>query len=314
MYEGVPEVSVIIPVYNCGDMLKQCLESVKVQSFKNIEIILVVNNGCTDNSLEIAESYSSSDERFRLLSVFSQSAGESRNIGLAHARGEYISFIDGDDRIDERFIENLYNAAKENDADISVCGFYYYFLNTHKTSKASPPPDKLFEHDEAMNCLLKDRYMRFYLWNKLWRKKLFTENNIQIPDMYYEDSVSSVKLFYFANKVSSISYCGYYYTRAFSRYTEISMTAKRANDYVNTVPLIRLFLEEHGCYDKFRKSFNNHIFHVYFAIPSVVKQSSEGNKKSDRENIKMAKAKVRLCCKVSFEKLSRLDLSKPVIE
>ena len=314
MYEGVPEVSVIIPVYNCGDMLKQCLESVKVQSFKNIEIILVVNNGCTDNSLEIAESYSSSDERFRLLSVFSQSAGESRNIGLAHARGEYISFIDGDDRIDERLIENLYNAAKENDADISVCGFYYYFLNTHKTSKASPPPDKLFEHDEAMNCLLKDRYMRFYLWNKLWRKKLFTENNIQIPDMYYEDSVSSVKLFYFANKVSSISYCGYYYTRAFSRYTEISMTAKRANDYVNTVPLIRLFLEEHGCYDKFRKSFNNHIFHVYFAIPSVVKQSSEGNKKSDRENIKMAKAKVRLCCKVSFEKLSRLDLSKPVIE
>ena len=313
MNVSTPAVSIVIPVHNCGNMLLPCLQSIRAQSFESFEVI-IVNNGSDDGSAEAARAFAETDQRFRVVDNLEGGAGASRNFGVARAAGDYVCFIDGDDRISEDYLEGLYNGARDNDADIAVCGFDFYFLNSGKTKKGMRVPDRVYSRDEALGLLLGDTKMRFYLWEKLFRRTLFTEHGISIPDMYYEDAVASVKLFYFANKVSSISYCGYYYTRAFSRYKEVNMTAKRANDYINTVPLIRLFLEEHGCYDKFRSSFNNHIFHVYFAVPSVVKQSSAGNKKPDRENIKRAKAKVRLCCKVSFEKLGKLDLSKPVIE
>ena len=313
MCKPSPAVSVVIPVRNCGDALRLCLESIKDQTLEDFEVI-VVDNGSTDSSANIVREFASADDRFILKESLTGSAGSSRSFGVDCSRGEYISFIDGDDRIAPDFLEKLYNAALDSGADIAVCGFCYHFLNTGKTEKASPPPDRLFSRDEALHCLLKDRDMRFYLWNKLWKRSLFTDNNIRIPDMYYEDAVSSTALFCCAKSVVSLSYCGYYYSRAFSRYKEVAMPPKRANDYVNTIPMIRLILEEHGCYKKFRKSFRIHIFHVYFALPSVVRQSSPDNKRSDRENIRAARAKIRLCCKVNYDKLKRFDLSKPVIE
>ncbi len=314
MCKSSPAVSVVIPVYNCGDMLRQCLDSIKNQSLENFEVI-IVNHSSTDNSPEIAREFSEIDNRFKLVeNTGTGGAGSNRNMGVELAKGEYISFIDGDDRIDESFLEKLYKAAKQNDADIAVCGFYYYFLNTKKTERDAPPPEKVFDRDEALSCLLKDKYMRFFLWNKLWKRTLFTQNNIKIPDMYYEDAVVTPRLFYYAERIVSLNYCGYYYTRSFSKYTEVKMTAQRANDYVNTIPMIRLFLEEQGCYEKFKGSFRTHIFHVYFAVPFVVRQSSPENKKPNRENIRAARAKIRLCCKVSFDKLRAYDLDKPVIE
>lgn len=313
MCKSRPAVSVVVPVRNCGDALRLCLDSIKKQTLNSFEVI-VVDNGSTDGSADIVREFACADDRFILKESLTGSAGTSRSFGVDCARGDYISFIDGDDRIAPDFLERLYNAATASGADIAVCGFYYYFLNSGKTEKASPPPDRLLSRDQALHCLLKDRDMRFYLWNKLWKKTLFTDNNIRIPDMYYEDAVSSTALFCCAERVVSMSYCGYYYSRGFSKYKEVAMPAARVNDYVNTVPMIRLILEEHGCYRQFRKSFCFHVFHVYFAVPSVVRQSSPGNKKTDRENIRAARAKIRLCCRVGYEKLKLFDLCKPVIE
>ncbi len=313
MAEIQPAVSVIIPVHNCGEMLEPCLQSVQKQSFRDFEVI-IVNNLSTDGSAEVAAAYAAADERFRVIHSNGGFAGTSRNTGLDAARGEYIAFVDGDDRLDEQFLEKLYTAARQQDADVAVCGFYFYFLNTGKTERDSLPPDKVYDHDGAMHCLLQDKQMRFYLWNKLWRRRLFTEHAIRIPDMYYEDAVVTPQLYYFANRVVSLRYCGYYYTRAFSRYTEVSMSPRRANDYVNTIPLIRLFLEEHGCYEQFRRSFRTHIFHVYFALPFVIRQITEEMKQTDRENLRRARAKVRLCCKSDYARLLQFDLEKPVIE
>lgn len=313
MTDTLPAVSIVVPMYNCGDILRSCLTSIQNQRFTDFEVIMV-NNRSTDNSPAIAAEFAALDSRFRLLQCTGGLAGSSRNTGIAAARGEYLAFVDGDDRLDEQFLERLYTAAKKADADIAVCGFHYYFLNTQKTERDAPPPEKLLSRDEALHCLLRDKYLRFYLWNKLWRRRLFTEHEIKIPDMYYEDAVVTPKLFYYANRVACISYCGYYYTRAFSKYTEVSMSHQRANDYVNTIPMIRLFLEEKNCYPQFKGSFRTHIFHVYFAIPFVVRQLSEESVNASRENIRRARAKIRLCCKAEPDKLRQFDLEKPVIE
>ncbi len=132
--------------------------------------------------------------------------------------------------------------------------------------------------------------------------------------MYYEDAVITPQLFYFANRVVSVSQGRYYYTRAFSKYTETSMPSRRINDYVNTIPMIRLFLEEQGCFEAYRKKLYNHVFHVYFALPSMIRQSAVENVFSNSGNLRRARAKVRLCLHCSAEKLKSLDLNKPVVE
>ncbi len=313
MDNAIPLISVVIPAYNCGVMFDKCLASLKNQSFDSFEVI-IVNNRSTDGTAEKARRLAGEDERFRVTDNMQGRAGAARNVGIGLARGEYIAFIDGDDCVSEQYLEKLYRAAADNDADVSVCGFDYYFLNTGSVKKGLSASDRVYTRDEALGLLLQDTKIKFYLWGKLWRRSLFTEYDISIPDMYYEDAAVTPRLFWYANKVASVDYCGYHYTRAFSKYTEVRMTAERVNDYINTVPMIRLFLEQQGCYEKFRKKMRVHVFHVYFAVPSVVKQSSQSSKRPDRENIRRARAKIRLSLKLSPDRLKRLDLSKPVVE
>lgn len=313
MEELIPAVSVVIPLYNCGEMLEKCLRTIRIQTFRNIEVI-IVNNGSTDGSDEIAKRFAAEDERFRVVECDGRSAGEARNYGISLARGEYITFVDGDDRLSEWCIEKLYKGAKDNDADVSVCGFAYFFQNKNGIKKSFRMSDKVLSRDDALKLLMRDIKLRFYLWGKLWRKTLFTDNNITIPDMYYEDAATTPKLFYFANKVALVDHCGYYYTRAFSRYTEVTMSSDRVNDYINTIPLMRLFFEEQGCYQEFKRYLDLHIFKVYFAVSSMIKQCGKDNKRSNSENIKSARAKIRLCLNISYDKLREFDLKKPVVE
>ena len=308
-----PLVSIVIPAYNCGGMFSKCIASIRIQSLRGFEVI-IINNGSTDGTAEAAHRVAREDKRFRVLDMPHGMAGSARNAGIKAARGEYIAFVDGDDCIAPQYLEKLYRAARDNDADISVCGYDYYFLNTEKLRKGLSARDGIYTRDEALGLLLQDTKIKFYLWGKLFRRSLFEDHDISIPDMYYEDAAAVPKLFFFANKAASVDYCGYHYTRAFSKYTEIRMTAGRVNDYINTVPMIRLFLEEHGVYDKFKGKMRVHVFHVYFAVPSMVKQSAQENKRSVKENISRARAKLRLSLKLPYERLRGLDLDKPVVE
>lgn len=308
-----PLISIVIPAYNCGGMFEKCLASIGNQSFESFEVI-IINNGSTDGTAATALETARRDKRFIVIDMPHGMAGTARNVGISNAKGEYIAFVDGDDCIAPMYLEKLYNAACNNNADISVCGYDYYFLNTEKLKKGLSAADRLYTRDEALGLLLQDTRLKFYLWGKLFKRSLFSEHNITIPDMYYEDAVTVPKLFWFANRVASVNYCGYHYTRAFSRYTEVRMTAGRVNDYINTVPMLRLFLEEQGVYKEFKRKMKVHVFHVYFAVPSVVKQSALENKRSVKDNICRARAKLRLSLKLPYERLKGLDLNKPVVE
>lgn len=100
------EVSIIVPVYNVGKFLAKCLESLVGQTFKNIEIICI-NDGSTDNSLEILNSFAGKDERIILVNQPNQGVSKVRNCGLEMAKGKFLLFIDGDDYIASDFVENF---------------------------------------------------------------------------------------------------------------------------------------------------------------------------------------------------------------
>lgn len=192
----MPKVSVIIPVYNVEEYLNQCLNSVIRQTLQDIEIICV-DDGSTDHSLEILKSYERSDPRIKVITVNHKSAGVARNIGLEHATGQFVHFLDSDDWIEADLYEQSYQAAKNHQAD--VCMFHY---NEFDNVTGATNMVKLFglsrvsqgkevtNLEEATSFFL---YNAVVPWNKLYKKDFLIENKI-----YFDDLVcANDRAFYF---------------------------------------------------------------------------------------------------------------------
>ena len=129
-----PEVSVIIPVYNVEQYLRQCLDSVCNQTFKDIEII-VVNDCSPDNSLQIIKEYQQKDKRIVLVDLKQNGGlGNARNQGMKIAKGKYLTFVDSDDFISNNCIEVLYNNIEKLNTNFIGSEFLHYNANTHKIS------------------------------------------------------------------------------------------------------------------------------------------------------------------------------------
>ena len=119
------KISVVVPVYNAEPFLKEAMESVLNQTFKNFEV-LCVNDGSKDNSLEILNDFASKDQRVRIFDKPNGGCGSARNMGLDNVRGEYIYFFDPDDYIDSNTFEKLYDNAISNDSDLVICNFVQF--------------------------------------------------------------------------------------------------------------------------------------------------------------------------------------------
>ena len=124
-------ISIIVPVYNVEKYLEQCLESLLNQTYKNIEII-VVNDGSTDQSLDILNKYSFKDNRIKLYSQKNQGISAARNTALEHINGKYIMFVDSDDWIEINTCETALHELKKNDSDIVMWAYKRDYLNSSK--------------------------------------------------------------------------------------------------------------------------------------------------------------------------------------
>jgi glycosyltransferase involved in cell wall biosynthesis len=123
-------VSIIIPAYNVENYISRCLDSVILQSYQNIEI-LVINDGSTDNTLSIIESYRVRDRRISLINQKNKGLSAARNVGLDVSQGDYIYFVDGDDFISEKTIELLVYFSGKNNLDITEGKTIHYYGKNH---------------------------------------------------------------------------------------------------------------------------------------------------------------------------------------
>ena len=114
-------ITVVVPVYNTGELLRECVDSILAQTYKNLEIILV-DDGSTDSSGEICDQYSLKDSRISVYHQKNSGQASARNYALSIARGEYIGFVDSDDYIAPNMYETMVDSLERNDADIVVCG------------------------------------------------------------------------------------------------------------------------------------------------------------------------------------------------
>jgi glycosyltransferase involved in cell wall biosynthesis len=117
------EISVIIPVYNAGKYLEECIESILNQTYSNYEIIFV-NDGSTDNSLEILNQYKEKyPEKIYVYSQTNQGQSSARNYAVSKAKGTYIAYIDADDKLEKDYFETLYNTAVQNKSEMVICSY-----------------------------------------------------------------------------------------------------------------------------------------------------------------------------------------------
>ena len=182
----VPKISVIIPVYNMEKFVKECLNSVVNQSLKDIEIICI-DDGSIDNSLQILKDYEKNDKRIKILSQKNNGVGSARNRGIDISKGEFIAFLDSDDKyINMNSLENLYNAAVNNKVLISG-GNSNKYINEKKVEKLD-----YFEKEGIV--YYSDFQKPYYFWKYIYNTSFIKKNKIYFPNYSrFQDPVFFVK-------------------------------------------------------------------------------------------------------------------------
>lgn len=169
-------ISVIIPIYKVEAYLEKCIESVRNQTYKDMEIILV-DDGSPDGCGKICDRYQEQDKRIKVLHKENGGLSDARNKGLDIAAGEYILFVDSDDYIHPQMLEILYRNMQEADADISVCGFKETGEKEEPVFDAIAETDntEVFEGRDVMNQLQHKNTLTVVAWNKLYKAKLWKD-------------------------------------------------------------------------------------------------------------------------------------------
>ena len=166
-----PKISVIIPVYNVEKFLRECLDSVVNQTMRDIEIICV-NDGSTDNSLDILKEYAAKDDRIIVINQTNGFVGSARNNGLKIAKGEYIQFVDSDDYLELNACETAYKYALQYDAEVVVFG-YKNFPEQVGNVKNKRSDLKHKEVNVFYGGLRAGRHLAIsQVWNKLFRHEI----------------------------------------------------------------------------------------------------------------------------------------------
>ena len=208
------DVSVIIPIYNTEDYLLHCLCSL-VKALGNLHYeVLLMDDGSTDSSSDIAKSFAASHEGFFYHRLVNGGQGKARNKGVDLSSGEYIYFMDSDDYLFPDLIEDLFFSAKTNHADMSMCSAVL-----SKEGKITFEPNllRVFSKvgvEQAVTTLRKCPYLAYNstVTNKLIRRDFYIENGIHFPEgVVYEDTLPSIQLYYCAASISLLRTRGYVY-------------------------------------------------------------------------------------------------------
>lgn len=298
-----PAVSLLIAVYNTETYLERCLDSLLNQSLANIEII-AVNDGSTDQSPDILETYQKRDERIRVIHQQNRGLGAVRNKGIEAARGEFIAFIDADDWVEPDYCLHMYEKAKAHQADLVICEYAAEFADTGKTAVSTIAsayegrPKQLYLKD-----LFEGRVSGFS-WNKLYKRTMIEQHRLRFPLRdeleHVEDQYFSLRAHVFAGAVSYVDQPLYHYRIHLTSIVQ-SYQKKLFDSGLVLYRLNEAFLRENGCLQEYRQELDYFIVqHGTVCLLNEWKRNNGGRFSEKWRNIS------RICADPVF----RLSLSK----
>ena len=221
---AVPRISVVVPIYNVEDYLEPCLRSVAEQTVTDLDVVMV-DDGSTDGSADIAREFARSDDRFRLVSQENGGLSKARNTGAAAAGGEYLAFVDSDDVLPANAYELLLGALEKTGSDFASG-------NVHRLTRFGATQSKfvarvfdetrLKTHVTRFRPLLSDRTA----WNKLWRRSFWEKHAFRFPEgRLYEDIPVTLPAHFLAGTVDVLAETVYYWRAREGG--ELSITERR---------------------------------------------------------------------------------------
>lgn len=208
-----PQLSIIVPVYNCEKYIGRCLQSLMVQTYQNFEVILV-NNGSTDRSLAILESYAKKDSRFHILSQENRGISGSRNTGLDASKGKYLCFVDADDFVEPVFCEVLLHAVQTNDCDLAICDYAMTF-QTQEISGILGLADEVSDVHSMPDDIFYLRYIARnpVVWNKIYRRDMIINEGLRFEIAHGEDLLFHLRLLPYIRRIATRSEILYHYVQ-----------------------------------------------------------------------------------------------------
>lgn len=229
------KVSIIVPIYNEENNLRKCIESLINQTYKNLEIILI-NDGSTDNSKEIIDSYK--DKRIVAIHKKNTGIGDTRNTGIDKSTGDYIMFVDSDDYIELNCVEILLKNLNENKSDLVISN--YYLDTPSKTYEMNLKIFNSINIKEDCDLLCK---INLSPWIKLYKKDLLINNSNRFPiNLKYEDVPFVVEAVIKAGKISFVS--NYLYHYVIKKSGETITRDERIFDIITICAIVEKKLEQ----------------------------------------------------------------------
>ena len=268
----MPKVSVIVPIYNVEKYLEKCINSLLSQTLEDIQIILV-NDGSKDNSGNIAKEYEKNNKN-RIIYVEKENGGlsDARNYGLKYATGDFIAFLDSDDYIEKNAYEEMFNKAIEENADYVECDFIWEFPNKIRVDKQYPYKNK----KEMLS------FVRVVAWNKLIKRQLITDNNLEFPKgLRYEDVEFTYKLIPFINKFT-------YVDKPFIHYVQregsiANVQNERTAEIFTVLDNVIEFYKKNNIYEEYRDELEYN--YARYLLCSSLKRMCKIKDKTIREKL-----------------------------
>ena len=238
------KISVIVPVYNVSEYVDDCLDSLIRQTLKEIEII-VVNDGSTDNSQYIIDAYAKKYPNIKVYQKPNGGLSDTRNFGIQLATGEYITFVDGDDYVQNVMYEKMYQKAKEGDFDIVACDINYVYPDHSEVVHTTPTKD---------TSNIKELFIDLYptVCTKIFKRELFTKTKLLFKkDVWFEDVEFMYRLLPFVKNVGVVNKAYYQYVQREKSIT--STVSDKIYDYINNFNGLVEYYKVNNLYDKYYK-------------------------------------------------------------
>lgn len=278
-------ISVIIPVYNVEDSLRRCIESIISQNYSDIEILLI-DDGSTDGSGIICDSYVKIDNRISVIHQTNQGLSGARNTGILKSQGDYIAFVDGDDWVEPNMFSVLKDAIDYSSADVVCCNYYTEYNCNNQIELIITSSLTEDNNETNLRNMLSGKYGNA-VWNKLWRRSLFTDG-LLFPDGHtYEDGLIQLKIMEKCQRVACITDALYHYCYRTGSITN-SPTINNICDR---------WMAEKSKFDRYAHKSNTFYYLCLALCASAIKyawQWSYGNTKADIK--KNEKAIVEMRC------------------